>query len=98
MFISRGALLPPFSLPMTPSNDSSADSSQLKSSGVLTSTPATIPLVPKPRGENQPSNLLQERLKEAAVAAMKESANEDTTAPAAEGDLAGGLNDSSLII
>ena len=55
---------------------------------VMTSTPAIIPLVQKPRvvvveSQSQPTNMLQERLREAAVAAMKETAERESTAAAA---------------
>ena len=53
---------------------------------VMTSTPATIPLVQKPRvveSQSQPTNMLQEILREAAVAAMKETAERESTAAAA---------------
>ena len=57
---------------------------------VMTSTPATIPLVQKPRvveSQSQPTNMLQERLREAAVAAMKETAERESTAAAAASDM-----------
>eukprot|EP00092_Neocalanus_flemingeri_P039556 GFUD01043072.1.p1 GENE.GFUD01043072.1~~GFUD01043072.1.p1 ORF type:complete len:199 (-),score=88.80 GFUD01043072.1:128-724(-) len=91
---ARGAIPPPFSLPSTPYSDSPRRDSPL----LVTSTPATIPLVQKTRpGDSQPANLLQERLREAAVAAMKETAEKEETAAAAA-DMEAPHNDSSLII
>jgi len=94
----RGAVPPPFSLPSTPSSDTTTnDSPLLKSKSLVTSTPATIPLIQKPRLGDQPVNLLQERLREAAIAAMKDTAEKDETAAAAS-DIESSHNDSSLLI
>ena len=75
----------PFCLPATPGNDSTTESPVLNPT-VMTSTPATIPLVQKPRvveSQSQPTNMLQKILREAAVAAMKETAERESTAAAA---------------
>jgi len=98
----RGTAPPPFSLPETPNNDSlCSESPRMDISSIITSTPTTIPLVQKARtGESHPSNMLQEKLKGQAIAAMKEKANDKTTAGSAS-DLdvqSSGLNDSSLVI
>ena len=105
-FLFRGSVPPPFCLPATPNHDSSIESPIINPS-VITSTPATIPLVQKPRvGESQPANLLQGKLREAAVAAMKETAERgstetpemETAAAAVDFEAPTGHNDSSLII
>merc|ERR1712098_60692 len=84
----RGSAVPPFSLDNidTPNKDDvetpTSDSPLvLKTKTMKTSTPTTIPTINSKAG--QPSNLLQERLKEAASAAMKVE-NNDMTAPAAD--------------
>jgi len=95
----RGAVPPPFSLPSTPASDSTINDSPLvQSKALVTSTPATIPLVQKPRVGDQPVNLLQERLKEAAIAAMKNTAEKEETAAAASDIESSSHNDSSLLI
>jgi len=94
----RGAIPPPFSLPVTPSCDTPiSDSPVIQSKALVTSTPTTIPLVQKTRPGDQPANLLQERLREAAIAAMKDTAEKEETAAAAA-DMENSHNDSSLII
>merc|ERR1719348_772736 len=84
----RGSAIPSFSLAGldTPNKDDvetpiSDSPLVLKTKTMKTSTPTTIPTINSKAG--QPSNLLQERLKEAASAAMKVE-NNDMTAPAAD--------------
>jgi len=84
----RGSTIPSFSLAGldTPNKDDvetpiSDSPLVLKTKTMKTSTPTTIPTINSKAG--QPSNLLQERLKEAASAAMKVE-NNDVTAPAAD--------------
>jgi len=84
----RGSSIPHFSLPDTPGADPDeaetpvSDSPLvLKTKTMKTSTPTTIPLTNNKAG--QPSNLLQERLKVAASAALKDQEDSVTSAAAA---------------
>merc|ERR1719348_1728385 len=86
----RGSSIPHFSLPDTPGADPDeaetpvSDSPLvLKTKTMKTSTPTTIPLTNNKAG--QPSNLLQERLKVAASAALKDQ-EDSVTSPAAAGE------------
>jgi len=109
----RGSTIPPFNLQDTPDTEDSETPAPTSDSPLImktqtnkTSTPSTIPLTNSKAG--QPSNLLQERMKEAAKTALKDQEGSITSAPAAadsdfldESDLKvenSVNNDSSLII
>jgi len=91
----RGSSIPPFSLADTPGpGDGEGDGEEadtpvsdspliIKTKTMKTSTPSTIPLTSSKT--KQPSNLLQDRLKEAASAALKDQ-DELQSAPAAGGE------------
>jgi len=105
----RGSSIPHFSLPDTPDlilNDPDETETPisdsplvLKTKTMKTSTPTTIPLTNNKAG--QPSNLLQERLKVAASAALKDQEETVTSAAAAgefhDDDLKVENDDSGLI-
>ena len=79
----RGVIPPAFSLPYTPSEDSLLSSGDPRSPAPTSLGPRTpITSVPPPIKtlDHQPVNMLQEKMKEAAVAAMMDTAANATPA------------------
>ena len=87
----RGVIPPAFSLPIPSSKDSlplldSGDPRSPAPGFIEPRTPITsIPTIKT--ADNQPASLLHERMKEAATAAMKQTAAAADTAPAAAGEM-----------
>lgn len=101
----RGAIPPNFELPPnTPQDDSTADMGDPRSPLTLeqprtplgSSTPTTIPLGTK--DQSQPSNILADRLRGEALAALRDHQTQVSTETAPSAESTDGHNDSSLII
>jgi len=101
----RGAIPPNFELPPhTPQDDSTSDMGDPRSPLTLeqprtplgSSTPTTIPLGTK--DQSQPSNILADRLRGEALAALRDHQTQVSTETAPSAESTDGHNDSSLII